>query len=165
MNWDKIDSRKAIQVQACIADKGPRFFGFVIDRVLGYSIAVAFFSIFEIISPGSLDFIAENGVIDKLVTHSILLIYYLLLEFFFQKTIGKMILKTKVINVHDGTKPSFGVILKRTLSRLIGIEALFYLFGNHLWHDSWSDTVVISEKKFAEQEELNEIGNIGLLEE
>ena len=162
MNWENIDSKKALHIQNSIAGKGLRFAGVVIDRIVGYGLAVAFFLIIDIVSPGSLDFVIENSIYDKLITVAFILGYYLIFEAIFQKTIGKFILKLRVLNEHDGTKPDFMTILKRTASRIIGLEALAYLFGNHLWHDSWSDTVVISERKFVEQEELDEIGKIGL---
>jgi uncharacterized RDD family membrane protein YckC len=164
MNWEQIDSKKALHIQNSIAGKGIRFAGAVIDRIVGYGLAMSFGMIMEIFSPGSLDFLVENSIYDKLITLAFILGYYLIFEAMFQKTIGKFILKLKVVNEFDATKPNFMTILKRTASRIIGLEAFVYLFGNHLWHDSWSDTVVISEKKFEEQEELDEIGNIGAAE-
>ena len=162
MNWENIDSKKAQHMKNSIPGKGLRFAGAVIDRIVGCGLAMTFGLIIEIASPGSLDFLVENSIYDKLITLAVILGYYLIFEAIFQKTIGKFILKLRVVNEHDASKPDFMTILKRTASRIIGLEALVYLFGNHLWHDSWSDTVVISERKFAEQEELNEIGNIGL---
>lgn len=162
MNWENIDSKKAQHIQNSIPGKGLRFAGAVIDRIVGYGLAMTLGLIIEIASPGSLDFLVENSIYDKLITLAVILGYYLIFEAIFQKTIGKFILKLRVVNEHDSSKPDFMTILKRTASRIIGLEALAYLFGNHLWHDSWSDTVVISERKFAEQAELDEIGNIGL---
>ncbi|MBL7789726.1 MAG: RDD family protein [Chitinophagales bacterium] len=161
MNWDKIDSKKAELVQRSIASKWFRFIGAIIDRVLGYGITFSIGFLGEIVSPGSMDILVQYPLLDNITTITILLLYYLIFEFYFQKTIGKFIFKMKVVNEYDASKPNFKTILKRTVSRIIGIEALFYLFGNHLWHDRWSDTAVISEKKFEEQNELDEIGDIG----
>jgi uncharacterized RDD family membrane protein YckC len=163
MNWDKIDTKKAILIQNSIANKGLRFIGAVIDRIVGYAIPLSIGFFGEIICPGSMDVFVNNAFIDKLFTLFTILMYYLVFEYFFQKTIGKLVLGLKVVNEHDGSKPDFKTIVKRTLSRIIGLEAIFYLFGNRLWHDSWSDTVVISEKKYADQNEINEIGEIGLI--
>lgn len=163
MNWDKIDTKKAILIQNSIAKKGLRFFGAVIDRIVGYAIPMSIGFFGEMISPGSMDVFVNNALIDILFTLFTILMYYFIFEYFFQKTIGKLVLGLKVVNEHDGSKPDFKTIVKRTLSRIIGWEAIFYLFGNRLWHDSWSDTVVISEKKFADQNEIDEIGDIGLI--
>jgi uncharacterized RDD family membrane protein YckC len=70
--------------------------------------------------------------------------YYLVLEFFIQKTIGKMITRTKVVTV-TGEKPTFIQILIRTLSRCIPFEYLAYLFSVIGLHDRLSSTRVIND--------------------
>ena len=165
MNWEKIDSKKVAQIQNSLATKTQRFLGLVIDRIVIEVILFIFSVLLEIIYPGFVDEIDHNRLKQIAFTLPFLLLYYIIMEFSFQKTLGKILLKLKVVNIHDGSKPDINIIAKRTFSRIIGWEALFYLFGNRLWHDNWSDTVVISEKKYAEQEEINEIGNIGLQEE
>ena len=39
MNWGKLETRKAIQIQASIAGKFVRFIGALIDRSIGYGLA------------------------------------------------------------------------------------------------------------------------------
>ncbi len=75
---------------------------------------------------------------------SIFVIYYILCEKFFGKTIGKFITRTKVIAV-DGTKPGFGKVLGRTLLRLVPFE-IFSFMGKKPtgWHDRGSDTLVVN---------------------
>jgi uncharacterized RDD family membrane protein YckC len=67
-------------------------------------------------------------------------LYYLIFEFTFGQTIGKMITKTKVIDIESGKKPSFSRIFMRTLSRLIPIDFLSYLFSSNGIHDILSKT-------------------------
>jgi uncharacterized RDD family membrane protein YckC len=67
-------------------------------------------------------------------------LYYLIFELTFGQTIGKMITKTKVIDIESGKKPSFSRILIRTLSRLIPIDFLSYLFSSNGIHDILSKT-------------------------
>ena len=71
------------------------------------------------------------------------LIYYIVLESLFGRTIGKLVTGTKVVN-ELGDKPSFGQILGRSFARLIPFEA-FSFFGStgRGWHDSLPKTYVI----------------------
>ena len=70
-------------------------------------------------------------------------VYYLVLEYAFQQTIGKMVTKTKVI-YHQGGKPGFFRTFLRSLFRLIPIDAFSYLLGTEIGiHDSWSFTRII----------------------
>ncbi|HSX25039.1 MAG TPA: RDD family protein [Candidatus Andersenbacteria bacterium] len=72
--------------------------------------------------------------------------YYILMEFYIGRTIGKMCTKTKVV-MADGTKPTFNAILARSVIRLIPFDPLSFLGSNNPngWHDKWSNTVVIEE--------------------
>jgi uncharacterized RDD family membrane protein YckC len=93
---------------------------------------------------------------------SFAMFYYLTLEGFFGRSIGKFITGTIVVN-QNGLKPSFGIICKRTLCRLIPFDALSFLSkSGRIWHDSLSETYVV-EKKVLEEEmklfhDLNLIG-------
>src|SRR5262245_45459412 len=49
--------------------------------------------------------------------------YYILAEYFFQRTLGKLLTRTKVVT-KTGDKPTFGQIVGRTLSRSIPFEYL-----------------------------------------
>ncbi len=74
--------------------------------------------------------------------------YYILLELLFGKTIGKFITKTSVKNLY-GKKLTFRIILGRTLTRLIPLEAFTLLFDGKAdaWHDRFSSTIVVSDSK------------------
>lgn len=72
-------------------------------------------------------------------------VYYVFMETKYQKTIGKFITKTKVVN-KDGTKPEAGDILRRTLCRLIPLDRISFLFVSVGIHDKFSDTIVIKDK-------------------
>ena len=68
-------------------------------------------------------------------------INYAFLEYKFQKTIGKFITKTKVVNL-NGEKPSLNDIMVRTLCRLIPFDRLSFLFAKNGFHDRISNTRV-----------------------
>lgn len=65
--------------------------------------------------------------------------YYILLETKYQKTVGKFLTKTKVIN-NDESKPNFKDILRRTCCRIIPFDAISFLFSHNGFHDRLSDT-------------------------
>lgn len=71
-------------------------------------------------------------------------LYYFIFELVFQATPGKMLTGTRVVT-SDGGKPSVKQLFIRSTTRLVPFEA-FSVFGN-LWHDSWSDTYVVNEKR------------------
>lgn len=70
-------------------------------------------------------------------------VYYMVFETSFGWTPGKLITGTRVVRC-DGTKARAGDIARRTLIRLVPINALSFLFSESSgWHDVWTDTRVI----------------------
>ena len=72
------------------------------------------------------------------------LAYYCLLEFYFQRTIGKFLTRTKVVHSNEG-EITFSTILKRTMARLIPIDIFYYLFSRKGLHDILSNTRVVKK--------------------
>lgn len=108
-----------------------RLFNFLIDSTI-------FFILVIIIS-----IILKEYVERKELKYFMILFYYLyyfIFELTTGQTIGKMITKTKVIDITTGKNPSFLKILTRTLSRLIPIDFLSYLFSSNGIHDILSKT-------------------------
>ena len=62
-------------------------------------------------------------------------------------TIGKYITGTRVVDL-NGDAPDIEQYVKRSFSRIVPFEALSF-FGSTPggWHDRWSDTLVIDERK------------------
>lgn len=74
---------------------------------------------------------------------SFAMIYYLVLESCFGRTIGKFITGSVVVN-ENGLKPDFATICKRTLCRLIPFDVLSFLDkSGRFWHDSLSKSYVV----------------------
>jgi uncharacterized RDD family membrane protein YckC len=71
--------------------------------------------------------------------------YYVFMETRFQKTIGKFITKTKVVN-KNGTRPEVGDIVRRTFCRLIPFDRVSFLFTPNGFHDRLSDTTIIKDE-------------------
>lgn len=66
--------------------------------------------------------------------------YYFIFELTTGQTIGKMITKTKVVAFKQEEKVNFIKIFIRTLSRLIPIDIISYLFSGNGLHDFLSKT-------------------------
>ena len=123
------------------ADSGKRFLNLLVDMIITILI---FYPMFEAVIYTHTQYFASRPYM--LLASSIrLIIYYTFYEAVLGATPGKLLTETRVLN-EDGTKPSFGSILTRTLSRLVPFEP-FSFFANDGWHDKWSDTIVVKEKK------------------
>ncbi len=76
----------------------------------------------------------------------IIIAYYVILEWNTGRTLGKLVMGTKVID-ESGGNPSFKQIIGRSFARLIPFEA-FTFFGrqSHGLHDKLSKTYVIKTR-------------------
>ncbi len=72
------------------------------------------------------------------------IIYYVLMEFKFQRTLGKFLTKTKVVT-QTGSKPSLNDIFIRTLCRFIPFDRTSFIVVKNGFHDRLSKTTVIKE--------------------
>ncbi|WP_343697706.1 RDD family protein [Flavobacterium sp.] len=70
--------------------------------------------------------------------------YYLMFESIFKSTPAKFITSCYVTD-EEGNSPTFSMILKRTLLRLVPFESITFLMGKNL-HDDYSDTYVVDKK-------------------
>lgn len=74
------------------------------------------------------------------------IIYYLFYEGLFGQTPIKFLTGT-LVRSDDGKKLNFTRVLLRTIIRLIPIEFITFIFNKNGWHDKWSKSIVISQKK------------------
>ena len=120
-----------------------RLLSFLIDSIL---ILFIIFTIAFIIGNYGVSF--RSYTMNYICSTSLILLsfigYYLILEYKFQTTIGKLITRTYVVDL-EGNKPNLVTILKRTLIRLIPIDPLSYLFSKNGWHDKLSKTRVLKK--------------------
>lgn len=115
-----------------------RFLNFIIDTICWFIIA------------GILTFwLDANDNLQQLLGYLILLVsyigYYTFMEVKYQKTIGKFITKTQVVNI-DGTTPNFSDIIRRTFCRLIPFDRISFLFTPNGFHDRLSETTIIKDE-------------------
>lgn len=70
--------------------------------------------------------------------------YYILTEYYFQRTLGKVLTQTKVVS-ETGDKPTLKQITIRTLCRSIPMEYVSYLASPEGLHDKLSKTRVVKK--------------------
>ncbi|MGZ4047892.1 MAG: RDD family protein [Bacteroidia bacterium] len=81
-------------------------------------------------------------------------VYYFVFEYYFQKTPGKFVAKTIVVNKY-GEKPDAADVLLRTIIRIVPFEALScFSDSNRGWHDRWSNTYVLEKEEYEEVKRL-----------
>lgn len=155
--------------ETLLASHGQRLGNYFIDIIMQYIImffigifASLLYLAFEI---DTLVIWVENMTTLQalLLTITIHIIYFGLMETLFSRTVSKWITGTKVV-LQDGSTPDASTILLRTFCRLIPFEHFSFLGGTARgWHDSLSSTYVIDVKKYnaalALRNSLNEIGN------
>ncbi|WP_051605425.1 RDD family protein [Sediminibacter sp. Hel_I_10] len=157
-----------------LASKGKRFLNYIIDYVVQLSLVALFgiavalmaelsgnYTLYDIVVE------SENSALDYLIGFIILLIYYIIIETFTARSIGKYITQTMIV-LEDGSKPSFTDILKRSFSRIIPFEQFSFLGEDARgWHDSISNTYVVDLKKYNEkkiaEDQIEEIAQIGTI--
>ncbi len=131
-----------------LADNGLRFANYIIDLlftiVVSFLIGAVIGIVMALIDPNSLSiFEQENRLIDYIFGFIAGMIYYVAFEGITGRTIGKFITKTKVVD-EQGNKPTFSMIVLRSLCRHIPFNALSFLGDpGKGWHDSLSKTRVV----------------------
>ena len=90
--------------------------------------------------------------IDVLILLLLFLIYYFGFEFFLQKTPGKYLTKSIVID-EFGDKANLRSIILRTILRLVPFEQ-FSCLSETGWHDRWSKTYIVKEEELYNFKEL-----------
>ena len=137
--------------------QGPRFGHFFVDWILFEIIIYLVDYIFDILIA-----ITNASETTQLTIHlfqgiTTLLLFpalYAFCEFVWQRTPGKWLTKTVVIDEY-GNKPSGGAIVLRSICRFVPFEP-FSCLGDysHGWHDRWSKTWVVT---LEELEQLKKI--------
>ena len=136
------DAQKKIFVSSNTASGGIRFANYLIDTIVFYILSFVLGIILALFG-GTEALDSLESPLASIGSIFLMIIYYIVFENAFGKTIGKMITKTKVVT-ESGEKPSFSQILGRTFSRLVPFEAFSFLGNDAVgWHDKWSKTRVI----------------------
>lgn len=119
-----------------------RFVNFAIDFIVVFILYVMIEPVFEALLP--LTSRAELSIfrIGSLIIF--IALYYIPFEYKTQKTLGKIITKTKVVTL-EGNKPELIDIVSRTFCRLIPFDRFSFFYSRNGFHDAISRTKVIKE--------------------
>jgi len=149
------------------ASQGQRLANMFVDMIIYYILLIVFSAILGIVLGliGGMDLV--NSVVDSsyfslLVTYSTILIYFIFFEYFFQKTVGKYLSKTIVVD-ENGEKPTMSQIVGRSFARIIPFDAFSYLGSSARgWHDTLPNVYVVDENLFKQKKanfyDFNELG-------
>jgi len=140
----------------CVS-QGPRFGHSIIDGIAFQIVIYTVSYIFELIVNATNVNVTFSLTIALIGSIVLLLLYpamYAFFEYKWQKTPGKFLTKTIVIDEY-GNRPNLRTIILRSLLRLVPFEAFSCLGDNsHGWHDRWSKTWVVTDEELAEIKEL-----------
>jgi uncharacterized RDD family membrane protein YckC len=126
-----------------LASKWTRFGNHLLDTIIStlliFALTTGLIFLFDVIGyyEGVHWFENISTLVDYIITYSISLIYFIVLEFYFAKSIAKFITRTTVV-LESGEKPASRDIIIRSFSRIVPFDALSFLgedsFG---WHHKW----------------------------
>jgi uncharacterized RDD family membrane protein YckC len=151
MNEFQIETAQNVGINQNVAHIGDRMLGYVID-----SLVILFYTISVFLFLGAIDLNMRDTWAIYLLMSLPAFLYYVLLETFFNgKTVGKLIMQTRVVKL-DGSKPSFANYFVRWILRIIDVVMTFgglavltiLIKGNgQRIGDIAAGTTVISEKE------------------
>jgi len=141
------------------ADNSKRIGNYIID-IIGFLVFAAFIGIvwgLLAVSTNNEQWLDESEsmggqLIDTLFSYLVMIIYYVLSEYFLSgKTLGKYLTKTRAVTI-DNQRMEIGTVIIRSLCRLIPFEAFSFLIGSNPrgWHDKFSNTKVIEDNGWRE---------------
>jgi uncharacterized RDD family membrane protein YckC len=148
MNFN--NNYQEINLDYCRATTGKRFANYLIDSVVFYVIMFGIAIVLGIVKPELLN--SFDGLSGRLISILLYGIVMFMTEAMSNgRSIGKLITGTRAVNP-DGSDITFQKAFIRNIVRAIPFNALSAL-GNPCapWHDLWSGTIVVEEKKVALQ--------------
>jgi len=146
------------EYQIVQASGGKRFANYLIDLIAFYLLVFITGIVIGMVNPETINSIddenTEFNIVANLAFISIFVLYMFGTEAIFKgKTLGKLITGTRAVN-EDGSNISIRTALLRGLSRVVPFE-VFSALGSpsYPWHDKWTNTYVIDERKSNRPEE------------
>ena len=131
------------------ASVGQRLGGNLIDIVFRYFIAIVIGVIGGIVDAATS---SHSTIWFSCLAMVFYALYPLVCESIWQRTLGKVVTGTKVVDVF-GNKPSFMRILGRSFARLIPFDWVSFIISGHPigWHDQLSGTMVVPKNLTPEE--------------
>lgn len=135
-----IDLLKILEQRILLKNKVSSFkriVNYLIDLAIVIILIYVLGNFFEILHYGRL---TTFGFLSFFISY---FMYYVFMEYCFQRTVGKFITKTKVVT-KEGEKPELYTIIIRTVCRFIPYDSYSYVYTDKGFHDYSSDTSVIN---------------------
>lgn len=138
------------------ASQGQRLANLFIDTIIFYLLifvtSMLLFLLISIVSNrDTVMELANSDLFIYTITYLTILLYFIVFEFFLQKTIGKYVSKTLVVT-EFGEKPTLSQIIGRSFARLIPFDVFTYLGAKGRgWHDTLPNLYVVDEKLFKQK--------------
>jgi uncharacterized RDD family membrane protein YckC len=134
-----IEVPKNISDTVMPASISKRLLNVLLDGIASWVVSMVFFILAYFSSSPASIVLVILGYVSSFIG------YYIVCEYVWGRTVGKLITNTKVIDKF-GKKPSFLRIVGRSFARYIPFDFLSFLFGPFPvgWHDSISGTFVVS---------------------
>ena len=137
-----IEKEKKEKLDSMVVGSGIRFLNFLIDFFVWIVLLIIFSLILGLFIQTTDD--GNFTIIGYLLVLGSYIVYYSTMEIKFQKTVGKFITKTKVVN-KNGQIPENSEIITRSICRLIPFDRISFLFVQNGIHDYLSNTKVIKD--------------------
>ncbi len=149
----------ANRIVKCISP-GPRFGHFVIDIIIFQILLITIWFVLGLLFM----LYSSNQTITRTIEYFESIIglvfyplYYIIFEYIWQRTPGKFLTKSLVIDEY-GNKPTLRAIVLRSLIRVVPFETFSCLEDKYKrsygWHDKWSNTWVVTENELKELKRL-----------
>ena len=124
------------------ATQGQRFLNLLLDFVGCVVWSIMLGLVLGVVAPDVL--LDEESIFMKTFGWTAMLSYYILLESFTGRTLGKLITGTRVVRRDDGGRPRLLQVIGRSFARFVPFEAFSCLdTPPDGWHDRWSGTRVV----------------------
>ena len=136
------------------ATQGKRFMGYIVDQIVLFVLSTMAGFVVGIAAATAAGGVmtveaeAQAQIFGFFVGLLVTLAYYVVMETTTGKTVGKMVMKTRVVSTSGG-KVSLGQVFGRSLCRFIPFEFISFFFGDSKrptgWHDSIPGTQVVED--------------------
>ncbi|MFV0536144.1 MAG: RDD family protein, partial [Dysgonomonas sp.] len=131
--------KRNIEMGSNTVSSGIRFLNFLIDSLVFAFIILVFAYVLNV--PLDSHILIRSFIV--IVTY---ILYYLILEMKFQKTLGKMLTKTKVVTINEEVPSSTDIII-RSVVRIFPFDNFTFLLMRNGLHDRLSNTKVVKVNK------------------
>lgn len=120
MDEFQIETAQNVGINQNVASIGDRLLAYLLDSVVIFSYAIG-----TILLLGAMDLEMRDAWAIYLLVNLPAFLYYVLLETFWDgKTVGKSVVKTRVVKL-DGSKPSFASYFVRWILRIVDVVITF----------------------------------------